>query len=243
MKIQLYGYTDIGSRSENEDSLAYAQLGADRFYAAVADGLGGHKGGRAASQTAIRYLASSWEETVQLPTAVQLQERLAAANGEILTRRQSADQMKSTAAALYVWGDRAIWLHIGDSRLYHFHDGVLVHYTRDHSVPQISVQLGEIVRDQIPDHPDRNRLLRALGSEEAKPEIEGPVALAPGEHAFLLCSDGLWEHLHEDELLLDLSKSLSPKQWIDYLRCRRERRKKPDTDNNTAIAAFVEVPR
>ena len=241
MKIELYGYTDIGSRPENEDSSSYERLGENRFYAAVADGLGGHEDGKAASQIAIRYLTSSWEDTPLLPTAAQLQERLAVANGEILVSRRGADQMKSTIVALYVWENQAIWVHIGDSRLYHYHNGALAHYTRDHSVPQISVQLGEITRNQIPDHPDRSRLLRVLGSEELKPEFAGPIDLAPGQHAFLLCSDGFWEYLQEDELLLDLSKSLTPKQWIDYLRWRGDKRRSPDADNNTAIAAFVEV--
>ena len=241
MKAELYGYTDIGSRRENEDSFAYETYGEERYCAVVADGLGGHEGGKDASRIAVRHLASAWEEVRQLPAAEQLLERLAAANSEILSVRRSADEMKSTVAALYLWGNHAIWAHIGDSRLYHYHNGRLAHYTNDHSIPQISVQLGEITRNEIPGHPDRSRLLRVLGTEELRPEFSGPVPLAPGQHAFLLCSDGFWEYLREDEIGLDLVKSASPKQWIDYLRWRGSRRKGEDADNNTAVAVFLEV--
>lgn len=241
MKAELYGYTDTGSRRENEDSFAYEAYGKERYCAVVADGLGGHEGGREASRIAVRHLASAWEDTPRLPTAEQLLERLLAANSEILAARRSADQMKSTVAALYLWGGHAIWTHIGDSRLYHYHNGCLAHYTNDHSVPQISVQLGELTRSQIPGHPDRSRLLRVLGAEELRPEFSGPVPLGPGQHAFLLCSDGFWEYLLEEEIGLDLNKSASPKQWIDCLRWRAGRRKGEDADNNTAVAVFLEV--
>lgn len=241
MKVEFYGYTDTGSRMENEDSYSYETYGEERYCAVVADGLGGHKGGREASRIAVRHLASAWENTSRLPAAERLLERLNAANSEILAARQSADQMKSTVVALYLWGKQAIWIHIGDSRLYHYHDGCLIHYTNDHSVPQISVQMGELTRSQIPGHPDRGRLLRVLGTEELRPEFSGPVPLGPGQHAFLLCSDGFWEYLREEEIGLDLGKSESPKQWIDYLRWRGNKRKSADADNNTAIAVFLEV--
>lgn len=241
MKVELYGYTDTGSRRENEDSFAYETYGEERYCAVVADGLGGHEGGKEASRIAVRHLASAWGETPRLPAAEQLLQRLLAANSEILAARQSADQMKSTVVALYLWGSHAIWTHIGDSRLYHYHNGLLAHYTNDHSVPQISVQLGELTRSQIPGHPDRSRLLRVLGVEELRPEFSGTVPLGPGQHAFLLCSDGFWEYLQEEEIGLDLNKSASPKQWIDYLRWRGSRRKGKDADNNTAVAVFLEV--
>ena len=67
------------------------------------------------------------------------------------------------------------------------------------------------------------------------------MVLEPGQHAFLLCSDGLWERLHEDEILLDLHKSKTPDQWLYNLRCRAEMRKFTEVDNNTAVAVFVTV--
>ncbi len=241
MRCELSGYTDIGTRAENQDSYDYRDLGGERVYAVVADGLGGHEGGQAASRVAVKYMTSALDGETALPAEATLRERLAAANREILERRKNSDQMKSTVVGLYIWGSQAIWTHIGDSRLYHFFNGELYHYTKDHSVPQISVQLGEITRDQIPRHPDRSRLIRVLGGDELRPEFAGPCALSAGQHAFLLCSDGFWEYLHEDEIMLDLNKSATPRQWLDYLRIRRLRRLGAEVDNNTAIALFLEV--
>ena len=67
------------------------------------------------------------------------------------------------------------------------------------------------------------------------------MELAPGAHAFLLCSDGLWERLHEDEILLDLHKSETPEQWLASLKGRAQIRRSTDVDNNTAVAVFVTV--
>ncbi len=241
MRIELSGYTDIGTRAENQDSYAYKQTGEDSFYAIVADGLGGHRGGKEASEIAVKYLIDAADKE-QLPTADRINKRLNAANSEIIHKRKNANQMKSTVVALYMKGREVIWVHIGDSRLYHFYNGELAHFTRDHSVPQISVQLGDITRDDILGHPDRSKLLRVLGDEELRPEVTGPICLDPGQHAFLLCSDGFWEYMHDDEIFLDINKCTLSQRWLQNLRWRRYKRLNAELDNNTAIAVMVDVP-
>lgn len=150
--------------------------------------------------------------------------------------------MKTTAVGLFIYQNQAVWAHIGDTRLYHFHNGRLANATADHSVSYyLAVKSGEITRRDIPNHPDKNKVLRALGEDKISPEIHAPVTLEPGQHAFLLCSDGLWERLHEDEIMLDLYKSQTPDQWLFNLRSRAEIRKHTDVDNNTAVAVFVSV--
>ena len=77
--------------------------------------------------------------------------------------------------------------------------------TADHSVPQMLLKAGEITEDQIRFHPDRNKLLRALGDAENEPKYTASETVeARGETAFLLCSDGFWEHITEDIGLLDI---------------------------------------
>ncbi len=240
MNIQIDSYTAPGDRRENEDSAWAEQTAPDAAFAVVADGLGGHGGGRAASQTAVQALLAC-RAGAHLPVQEEIARWLDQANREILAKRSGPNHMKTTAVFLAVRGDRAVWAHIGDSRLYHFAGGELVHFTLDHSMCQLAVKLGEIDRDQIPDHPDRSRLLRVLGESEISPEFHEPVQLKPGRHAFLLCTDGLWERLAEAEIGLDLQKSDTPGQWLDYLRRRAEKRKWTDVDNNTAVAVFVEV--
>ncbi len=113
----------------------------------------------------------------------------------------------------------------------------LIDQTR--SKTKIDHQIVQLWR--YPYHPDRNKVLKVLGEDKFTPEIHDPVTLAPGQHAFLLCSDGLWERLHEDEIMLDLHKSQTPDQWLFNLRCRAELRKNTGVDNNTAVAVYVSV--
>lgn len=239
MQMKIASYTSLGSRTENEDSGAYQQLAPDRMYAVVCDGLGSHGGGQAASRAAVTQLQRM--QFTGLPTEQQILDWMQLSNQEILARRNGPHHMKTTAVALFVHQNRAIWAHIGDSRLYHYHNGRLVDATADHSVCYLAIKLGELTRRDIPNHPDKNKVLKALGEDSIAPEIHKPVTLAPGHHAFLLCSDGLWERLHEDEILLDLHKSQTPDQWLFNLRCRAELRKYTGVDNNTAVAVYVNV--
>lgn len=240
MRIQFDAYSNIGGRSENEDSCFVQQVSADMVCAAVADGLGGHGGGKAASDITVKYLRQSTECDC-LPEKEDILTWMRQANQEILATRASAWVMKTTAVFLAVKSNCAIWAHIGDSRLYHFYNESLVHYTLDHSMCQVAVHMGEIMREQIPQHPDRNRLLKVIGEEKIEPELHEAVELCPGRHAFLLCTDGLWERLQEQEIGLDLHKSPSPSEWLFNLRVRAEKRKWTDTDNNTAIALWIEI--
>ncbi len=239
MQIKLASYTSIGNRTENEDTGACEQLGAEQMYAVVCDGLGSHGGGQTASRIAVAQLQRM--RFTQLPTAEQILDWMNQSNQEILRRRSNPRHMKTTAVALFVSQNRAIWAHIGDSRLYHYYNGRLADATADHSVSYLSVKLGEITRRDIPSHPDRNKVLKVLGEDTISPEIHDPITLASGQHAFLLCSDGLWERLHEDEIMLDLHKSQTPDQWLLNLRCRAELRKHTDVDNNTAAAVYLTV--
>lgn len=240
MQLSQSYYTAIGNRPDNQDSVQVGSLGHGGLYAIVADGLGGHGGGQQASQIALKALLSC-QTLGRLPAAQDIAAWMEQANRKILATRLSPTQMKTTAVCLFLEKNRAIWAHIGDSRLYHYIDGELADYTLDHSVCQVAVMLGEITRREIPGHPDRNRLLKVLGDDTAVPEVHEPVTLPPGQHAFLLCSDGLWERLVEEEIQLDLHKSHTPGQWLDFLRRRAEKRKSTDVDNNTAIAVFLDL--
>ena len=110
-----------------------------------------------------------------------------------------ARQSGSTCVLLHLTAAKATWAHIGDSRLYFFSNGKLTGRSLDHSLVEILRLKGRISEQEMKSHPDRNRLLEALGmSSEPEPEIDQkPASPADG---FLLCSDGLWEHLADSEL-------------------------------------------
>ena len=239
MVIEGYWYTNIGSRSENEDSCVYFSPGPDQYCAVICDGLGGHGGGKAASSIGVKAL-SQWQADEALPSGETILAWMNEANRNILATRANANQMKTTAVALYLYKNQAVWAHIGDSRLYHFHNGVLADYTEDHSLAQLSIKMGELhYRSEIPSFEGRSKLFRVIGDDEIKPQLHAPITLSPGDHAFLLCSDGLWERLLEDEIMLDLHKAATAEEWVYLLRCRAMMRKSTDVDNNTAIAIWI----
>ncbi len=242
MKSDYYLYTDQGRRPENEDSVSVDSIRPNRIVAILADGLGGHGGGAIASQTAVQCL-HNLSIGKDFPDQVQIAAWIETANQQIIAKQDGPNRMKTTIVYLCIQDNQAIWAHIGDSRLYHFYKGNFSNYTKDHSMTQIAVIQGDITRNQMCTHPDRSRLVRAMGNSDVMPEIHNTVQLQPGLHAFLLCSDGFWEFLQEEEILMDLHKSSSPEIWINYLRHRCEKRKRnaKEIDNNTAAAVFVVV--
>ena len=74
-----------------------------------------------------------------------------------------------------------------------------------------------------------------------EPDIGTEIQLSPGKHAFLLCTDGFWEYLKDEELSGLLSGAETAKDWIDSACCLIEQRRCADSDNNTAMAVMMEV--
>ena len=105
---------------------------------------------------------------------------------------------------------RLVICHVGDSRAYLFRGGECTPLTRDHSLPMMLVQLGEARAEEVRTHPARNRVTRSLGERDPLPDWyigtlqtttgHGVLDLEPGD-VVLLCSDGLWEPVIEEEML------------------------------------------
>lgn len=235
--IQTASYTDIGGRPANEDTVRQAAIGDGRLCILVADGLGGHGGGAQASAAAADAICTLWDGRAD-PGAIR--DWVLEANRRVLAIQTRQCAMKTTLALLTLEPGRAVWAHVGDSRLYHFVDGRLDFQTRDHSVAQIGVMLGEITVDQIRFHEDRSRVLRALGQDEDLNVEVREQPLGPGRHAFLLCSDGFWEYVIENEMEQALAQASDPEDWIARMRERLRGRVPPDNDNNTAAAVWVD---
>ena len=153
-------------------------------------------------------------------------------------QKSTEGTMKTTLVFLTLENEKARWMHVGDSRLYHFKDGKLISQTTDHSVSQMAVMMGEITTHQIRFHEDRNRVLRSLGGENAKPELSSVTDISEGNHAFLLCSDGFWEYVYESEMEQTLCQAKDPDDWIASMEQILQGRITGNNDNYTAAAAF-----
>jgi serine/threonine protein phosphatase PrpC len=149
--------------------------------------------------------------------------------------------MKATLVALCVFGNRACWGHIGDSRIYRFSGGKIAERTFDHSVPQMLAAAGDIREKDIRFHEDRPRLLRAMGSEwdTQKYEISGVAAIKAGD-GFLLCSDGFWELIEDNDMSRQRKKSKSAREWIGRMEnIVTKRGAGRSMDNYSAIAVII----
>jgi len=114
------------------------------------------------------------------------------------TINSRSETARSTLIMAWLAPARTYWLNIGDSRLYHFRCGHRLMRTRDHSVVQLLNDLGEIQESEMGAHPAQNRLYRCLGGEETPRSDQGDLTIQSGD-LLALCSDGVWEHITEDE--------------------------------------------
>jgi serine/threonine protein phosphatase PrpC len=164
---------------------------------AVADGMGGHRGGDIAADLAISALRGIADAGAPVVDSA-IRGALEAANAEILARAEAAGGViGSTIVALHVAEGEARIFWAGDSRAYRARDGRWEQVTRDHSLVQQLVDEGLIDREQAKRHPQAHVITRALGVEDAV-ELESICfAVEPGD-LLLLCSDGLSRSLGAD---------------------------------------------
>ena len=229
--------TDKGGREINDDTVRIL-LEQNSAWVYVGDGLGGYAGGKQASEAAAEALLKICRKN-SLMSDENLTQAADLANQAVFKlQKDRSGNMKTTLVFLVVENGQARWAHVGDSRLYHFKAGALKSQTRDHSVSQMAVMMGEITPDEIRFHEDRNRVLRALGGDNARPELSAPVSLSGGEDAFLLCTDGFWEYVYEEEMEDTLSRANDPQQWLDAMLQIHSSRIPEGNDNFTAAVLF-----
>lgn len=238
--FDVFEYSNKGGRSYNEDRIGSSYDGAAGIFV-VADGLGGHALGEEASAATVDAIVSGWDASEEDATE-QLQEKIAAANQAVLRLQQEKGAvMKTTVAALAVNGEKAVWANVGDSRVYFIHKGSIHACTEDHSVAYKKYKAGEITREQIGMDEDQSRLLRSLGSEDRnEPDIHtADVPLEPGD-AFFLCSDGAWEYLMDEEILIDYLKAETAEHWAELLLLRIMERVSGEHDNLSLLTVILQ---
>lgn len=226
-----------GGRDHNDDTVRVERT-LFRTCAFVGDGLGAYAGGQLASQAAAQ-VALAESRKGSLLEEEHLTQTAALANDAVLAlQKEKNGSMKTTLVLLTVEKGSARWMHIGDSRLYHFKNGKLLTQTTDHSVSQVAALMGDIKQEDIRFHEDRNKVLRALGSENAKPELSQTVSVKHNQDVFLLCTDGFWEYVYENEMETLLQQTRNPKKWLAEMEKLLLTRVKGENDNYTAAAIF-----
>jgi protein phosphatase len=226
--------TDVGQeRSLNEDSLltvaivpVYRSVSAPVGVFAVADGMGGHEAGDAASHGAISALAQQAVADVlrsasigeSLPEASEwLTRATQAANRAVYDRRkEGGTDMGTTLVTALLVGDTATISNVGDSRAYLLNQESITQVTTDHSLVERLVATGQITREEAANHPQKNVIYRVIGD---RPQVENDIyeqRVAPGE-ALLMCSDGLSGMVTDDQIWHIWRTSTSPQEACDRL--------------------------
>ena len=233
--------SQAGNRTVNEDAVKILSV-ANRHCFIVCDGLGGHGLGDIASETVTHALA----DTLFFCSDMQhfLPDGFRQAQRSVEEKQKASDtknKMKTTAVALATDGETAYVGFVGDSRLYAFEDNGNYVRTLDHSVPQILANSQSITEEEIRNHPSRNMLLKVIGEQfdEELCELWTPFAI-DRYAAYLLCTDGFWELINEEEMIAALRSSATPQQWLEkmesvVLRTGADRM----MDNYSAIAVFT----
>jgi protein phosphatase len=202
--------TDAGCRREtNEDFGSYTRPGDSEllankgWLAVVADGMGGHLAGEVASNLAVEVITRVYYEDPG-DAHISLKRAFVEANRRIYEAARKDGNLRgmgTTCTALALRNSSAVYLHVGDSRLYMVRGGDIYLLTEDHSAVMEMVKHGLMSLAEARHHPDKNIILRALGSH---PEIElmtwqKPLPVQEGD-CFVLCSDGLYDLVEDEEV-------------------------------------------
>jgi PPM family protein phosphatase len=208
--IEFANLTDIGChREENEDSSAYWEPESDDEFqrkgrlAVVADGMGGYEGGQQASALAVKTVCETYEDAAEDPQIALLQGlQLAHARIQEYARQHPGFfGMGTTCTAVCVRKEELYFAHVGDSRLYLVRDGSISRLTRDHSYVGRLVETGLLAPELAETHPQRNVLTAALGvGIELTPQMPAQPILLEDRDVLVLCTDGLWGLVSDDEL-------------------------------------------
>ena len=204
--------TDVGRvRASNQDAL----IEGERLWG-VADGMGGHNGGETASAGARDGLLKALEG--KEPSLDALREGVTEANALLFKQQQEDPSLSGMGTTLTVlWmSDHFVYIgHVGDSRVYLLRDGEFRQITDDHSLVAELFRLGQLTKEQAANHPMRNVITRAVGTEE---NIETDLVVEERRKGdlWLICSDGLYGMVADEQIEATLAAH-TPRRAADLL--------------------------
>ena len=209
MQFSVYQESHIGGRKVNQDRMGYS-FTRDALLLVLADGMGGHLRGEIAATIALQTISAMFQQQatpyVKKPERF-LEEAFMVAHHDIHRYRAAhnlPETPRTTVVACLIQHNTATWAHCGDSRLYWMRNGQILARTRDHSHVENLISKGLVSPSERTTHPDRNKLYNCLGAGAMpKVDISSRASMLPGD-MMLLCSDGLWAVVPDEELVRSL---------------------------------------
>jgi protein phosphatase len=230
LRLEIAGVTSVGrQRSRNEDSflvqhLTWSDLNQNHQLALVivADGMGGHAGGEEAARLTLRTigtilaplltgaLSTQQREVTRAGLAGSIDSAIKRANNVVqqaATANRRFKGMGAAAAVVVIWNGRVVIGHVGDCRVYHHHAGQLKQLTRDQTLVNRMVELGQLTPQEAAGHPASNQVLQAIGTRTTIEPAHYKLKLVPADWLLVAC-DGL--HGQVDDRTLEAMVSKAP---------------------------------
>jgi len=216
--MRIYSATDVGQkRKMNQDYVFVSDspVGNLPNLFVVADGMGGHNAGDFASSHAVQALVREISEDADYNPVKVIRHAIETANTELISQAQKDENlsgMGTTMVVSTIVGHYAYVANVGDSRLYVIQEKIH-QITKDHSLVQEMVRMGELKAEEARNHPDKNIITRALGAEKTVDIDFFDLKLEPGS-TILMCSDGLSNMVKDEkleEIILEPEKELREK--------------------------------
>lgn len=209
--MRYWTLTDPGCvRTQNQDTFAVKKLKNGAVLFVVCDGMGGARSGNVASSLAAEVFTKEMRHNysrhmTQTDLDKLIEWAVRRANTVVYqeaSNNPDYEGMGTTLTAVLIRGTAATVINVGDSRTYHISQGI-TQITEDHSLVQMMVRRGELSKEQAKLYPGKNLITRAIGTEPGIQCDLYHVELAKGDN-MLLCSDGLSNLLHEQEMLFEI---------------------------------------
>lgn len=239
--MKTYSITDIGKRRSANQDFVYASdqpVGNLSNLLIVADGMGGHNAGDLASRCTVESMVEYIENASEKRPIPLISSAIHHANELVIEKSRSDKEfegMGTTVVAATVKDGYLYVANVGDSRLYLI-DQEIEQITRDHSLVEEMIRVGELQRKDARSHPDRNVITRAIGVRTPVRIDFFDVKLEKGDKV-LLCSDGLTTMVEDEDILQIVKKSDSPKEAAQRL--VTEANKNGGKDNISVVLAEI----
>ena len=224
--MKVFTKTDIGkARSMNQDSFFVSENNDNGLNLYIlADGMGGYKGGEIASKVAItavsKYITEKFDSISKDKNSILdlLEDAIIFANSAIYEESEQDEELQdmgTTLEVLIIYKQKVYIGHVGDSRIYRIRKNNMKKITTDHSYVEKLIQDGEITREESYNHPKKNLLIKALGTdEEVEPDLIYTVLNK--NDMIIICSDGLTNMIKEKEIL-DIVLNNSSENVVEVL--------------------------
>lgn len=203
--MKTFSMTDTGRRRDiNQDYMFTSETAVGKLpnLFIVADGMGGHKAGEYASKTAVETIVEFIEASDSGLLVASMKKAIGEANKKVLKEAiidTEKEGMGTTIVVATIKGDKLIVANVGDSRLYIVNENNITQLTTDHSLVEEMVRSGKIARSEARNHPDKNKITRAVGVFP-KVEVDFFEAKIERGDTILLCTDGLTNMVEDEEI-------------------------------------------